>query len=78
MLWLQQMGLVLYWVYDRSENCERSRRLVERTSPLVARAVAASRFRVLRPLVREVTDVLSEFVLPAAAGAAARPRSDQG
>ncbi|MYT48500.1 TetR/AcrR family transcriptional regulator [Streptomyces rimosus subsp. rimosus ATCC 10970] len=78
LLWLQQMGLVLYWVYDRSENCERSRRLVERTSPLVARAVAASRFRVLRPLVREVTDVLSEFVLPAAAGAAARPRSDQG
>ncbi|KOG64916.1 TetR family transcriptional regulator [Streptomyces griseoflavus] len=77
LLWLQQMGLVLYWVHDRSENCERSRRLVERTSPLVARAVAASRFRVLRPLVREVTDVLSEFVLPAAAGAAARPRSDR-
>lgn len=75
LLWLQQMGLVLYWVHDRSENCERSRRLVERTSPLVARAVAASRFRVLRPLVREVTDVLSEFVLPAAAGAAARPAS---
>nr|WP_234347080.1 TetR family transcriptional regulator [Streptomyces rimosus] len=77
LLWLQQMGLVLYWVHDRSENCERSRRLVERTSPLVARAVAASRFRVLRPLVREVTDVLSEFILPAAAGAAARPRSDR-
>ncbi|MFK8848697.1 TetR family transcriptional regulator [Streptomyces sp. Ac-502] len=73
LLWLQQMGLVLYWVHDRSENCERSRRLVERTSPLVARAVAASRFRVLRPLVREVTDVLSEFVLPAAANAASRP-----
>ncbi|WP_078970420.1 TetR family transcriptional regulator [Streptomyces natalensis] len=66
LLWLQQMGLVLYWVYDRSENCARSRALVERTSPLVARALAASRFRVLRPLVREVTDVLGEFLLPAA------------
>ncbi|MFI9047764.1 TetR family transcriptional regulator [Streptomyces sp. NPDC053427] len=65
LLWLQQMGLVLYWVHDRSENCARSRALVERTSPLVARAIAASRFRVLRPLVREVTDVLSEFLLPA-------------
>ncbi|MFF4951552.1 TetR family transcriptional regulator [Streptomyces chattanoogensis] len=66
LLWLQQMGLVLYWVHDRSENCARSRALVERTSPLVARAIAASRFRVLRPLVREVTDVLGEFLLPAA------------
>ncbi|OKI09882.1 TetR family transcriptional regulator [Streptomyces sp. CB02923] len=75
LLWLQQMGLILYWVHDRSENCERSRRLAERTSPLVARAVAASRFRVLRPLVREVTDVIAEFVLPAAAGATARPAS---
>ncbi|MFJ6746879.1 MULTISPECIES: TetR/AcrR family transcriptional regulator [unclassified Streptomyces] len=68
LLWLQQMGLVLYWVHDRSENCARSRRLVERTTPLVARAVAASRFRVLRPLVREVTDVLGEFLLPGDAG----------
>lgn len=64
LLWLQQMGLVLFWVYDRSPGCARSRHLVNRTSPLVARAVAASRFRVLRPLVREVTDVLNEFLLP--------------
>ncbi|MFH8568925.1 TetR family transcriptional regulator [Streptomyces sp. NPDC017993] len=63
LLWLQQMGLVLYWVHDRSPQAARSRALVERTTPLVARAVAASRFRVLRPLVREVTEVLSEFLL---------------
>ncbi|MFI0260516.1 TetR family transcriptional regulator [Streptomyces sp. NPDC017056] len=73
LLWLQHMGLILYWVHDRSENCERSRRLVDRTSPLVARAVAASRFRVLRPLVREVTDVLSEFVFPAPTAPGKRP-----
>ncbi|MFG2227835.1 TetR family transcriptional regulator [Streptomyces sp. NPDC048644] len=64
LLWLQQMGMVLFWVHDRSPDCARTRRLVERTSPLVARAIAASRFRVLRPLVREVTDVLAEFLLP--------------
>ncbi|MET8677773.1 TetR family transcriptional regulator [Streptomyces sp. NPDC004647] len=69
LLWLYHMGLVLYWVFDRSPGCIRSRRLVERTAPLVARAVALSRYRVLRPLVREVRDVLSEF-LPAAAGVA--------
>ncbi|MEU7566063.1 TetR/AcrR family transcriptional regulator [Streptomyces fradiae] len=62
LLWLAQMGLVLFWVYDRSEGAERSRRLVERTAPLVARAVALSRFRVLRPLVRQAHEVVAEFM----------------
>lgn len=67
LMWLNQMGLVLYWVYDRTDNAERSRRLVERTAPIVARAIALSRFRVLRPLVRQVHAVLEEF-LPGATG----------
>ncbi|MER5279881.1 TetR family transcriptional regulator [Streptomyces sp. NPDC002809] len=67
LMWLNQMGLVLYWVYDRTDDAERSRRLVERTAPIVARAVALSRFRVLRPLVRQVYEVLEEF-LPGATG----------
>ncbi|MFG3495267.1 TetR family transcriptional regulator [Streptomyces sp. NPDC047928] len=69
LMWLMQMGLVLFWVYDRSPGTERSRRLVERTAPLAARAIALSRFRVLRPLVRQVHEVLEEF-LP---GAGERP-----
>ncbi|MFF0073351.1 TetR family transcriptional regulator [Streptomyces sp. NPDC005494] len=71
LMWLMQMGLVLFWVYDRSEGTERSRRLVERTAPLAARAIALSRFRVLRPLVRQIHDVLVEF-LPGAGSRGAR------
>lgn len=67
LMWLNQMGLVLYWVYDRTDDAERSRRLVERTAPIIARAIALSRFRVLRPLVRQVHAVLEEF-LPGATG----------
>lgn len=67
LMWLIQMGLVLFWVYDRTEGAERSRRLVERTAPIGARAIALSRFRVLRPLVRQVHEVLREF-LPGTAG----------
>lgn len=63
LLWMQQMGMVLYWVYDRSPGCARTRALVERSAPLVARAVAVSRFRVVRPLVREISAVLGEFLL---------------
>ncbi|MFD7862640.1 TetR/AcrR family transcriptional regulator [Streptomyces sp. NPDC059783] len=67
LMWLMQMGLVLFWVYDRTEGAERSRRLVERTAPIAARAIALSRFRVLRPLVRQIHDVLEEFLPGAAA-----------
>ncbi|MBK0374864.1 TetR family transcriptional regulator [Streptomyces sp. RB110-1] len=71
LMWLMQMGLVLYWVYDRSEGAERSRRLVERTAPIASQAIALSRFRVLRPLVRQVHGLLVEF-LPETATAGAR------
>ncbi|MFJ3998860.1 TetR/AcrR family transcriptional regulator [Streptomyces parvus] len=68
LMWLMQMGLVLFWVYDRSEGAERSRRLVERTAPIAARAIALSRFRVLRPLVRQVHGLLVEFLPGAGTG----------
>ncbi|MEU9982797.1 TetR family transcriptional regulator [Streptomyces sp. NPDC050856] len=76
LMWLMQMGLVLFWVYDRSEGAERSRRLVERTAPIAARAVALSRYRVLRPLVRQVHEVLAEFLPGAVAAKAPRPEAE--
>jgi AcrR family transcriptional regulator len=63
LLWLYHMGIVLYWVYDRSPDTVRTMRLVARATAVVARLVALSRFKVLRPLVREAKDLLSEFVL---------------
>ncbi|MEU6704299.1 TetR family transcriptional regulator [Streptomyces wuyuanensis] len=73
LLWLQQMGLVLFWVYDRSEGCANSRRLVERLAPVTARAISLSRFRILRPLVQETHELLRDF-MPTAAGMAASGR----
>lgn len=77
LMWLMQMGLVLFWVYDRTEGAERSRRLVERTAPIAARAIALSRFRVLRPLVRQVHSLLVEF-LPGAAAAGSQGQDAPG
>lgn len=62
LLWLMQMGLVLYWVYDRTPGAERSRRLVVRATPVVARLIALSRYRVLRPVVRQLHELLLEFM----------------
>ncbi|MYZ09647.1 TetR family transcriptional regulator [Streptomyces sp. SID2999] len=74
LMWLSQMGLVLYWVFDRTENRERSYRLARRGARLTARGVALSRFRVLRPLVLEVHELFNDF-LPGMTKALPAPRS---
>jgi AcrR family transcriptional regulator len=62
LMWLSQMGLVLYWVFDRTEGRERSYRLAERGARLTARGVVLARFRVLRPLVHEVHELFTDFL----------------
>ncbi|MGW0870248.1 TetR family transcriptional regulator [Streptomyces sp. NPDC002740] len=62
LMWLSQMGLVMYWIYDRTEGRERSYRLAGRGARLTARGVALARFRVLRPLVLEVHDLFTDFL----------------
>lgn len=62
LMWLSQMGLVLYWIFDRTEGRERSYRLAERGARITARGVALARFRVLRPLVREVHELFTDFL----------------
>ncbi|MFD8571995.1 TetR/AcrR family transcriptional regulator [Streptomyces sp. NPDC059639] len=62
LMWLSQMGLVLYWVFDSSEGRERSRRLAGRGARLTTRGVALARFRVLRPLVLEVHELFTDFL----------------
>ncbi|MEU9736268.1 TetR family transcriptional regulator [Streptomyces sp. NPDC048002] len=62
LMWLSQMGLVLYWIFDRTPDRERSYKLAERGARLTARGVALARFRVLRPLVREVHELFTDFL----------------
>lgn len=64
LLWLHLMIIVLYWVFDRTEDTERTRAFVARCSPFVAKIVALSRYRVFRPLVRDAVDMIKDFVLP--------------
>ncbi|MDO0926111.1 TetR family transcriptional regulator [Streptomyces sp. TG1A-8] len=62
LMWLSQMGLVLYWIFDRTQGRERSYRLARRGARLTARGVALARFRVLRPLVLEVHELFTDFL----------------
>lgn len=77
LMWLSQMGLVLYWVFDRSKGRERSRRLADRGARLTARGVALSRFRLLRPLVHEVHELFTDFLPGMAQTVATRKKSGE-
>ncbi len=58
LLWLLQMGMVLFWVYDDSPNQQRSRMLVASIVPIVDRLVKLSRLPVVRGLVDDVIGLL--------------------
>jgi hypothetical protein len=59
LLWLGWMGIVLFWVYDRSPGQRRTRRLIDGAVPLVDRLLSLSRLRVLRPALRQVLALLA-------------------
>jgi len=54
LLWLAYMGVILYWVYDRSPSQTKTRTLIDGAVPLIDRLVALSRLRVMRPVTRDV------------------------
>lgn len=61
LIWLYHMGVVLFWVHDRSPDRRNTRMLVERTVPLLDRLIAVSRLRVLRPLTRDVLALIKDL-----------------
>jgi len=67
LLWLYLMGIVLYWVHDRSPGTWKSYRLVDRTVPLVVKLISLARVPILRPLLRHVLDLLADFREPSPA-----------
>ena len=61
LLWLYQMGIVLFWVYDSSEGAARTRLLVQRSVPLVERLLRLSRYRLLQPVTRQTLQLLDDL-----------------
>ncbi|MHB1738780.1 MAG: TetR family transcriptional regulator [Actinomycetes bacterium] len=58
LLWIYHMGLVLFWVHDPSPDQRRTAGLIDRSVPMVDRIVRLSRTRLLRPVTREVLDLV--------------------
>jgi len=58
LLWLSQMGLILFWIYDRSENQARTDRLVDKSLGIVASLLKLSKSPFLRPVRRTAIELL--------------------
>ncbi len=72
LLWLHLMVVVLYWVFDHTPDTERTREFVRRSTPMAARVINLSRYRVFRPVVRDAKGLIQDFILPTLG----RPRGD--
>jgi AcrR family transcriptional regulator len=64
LIWLYHMGVVLFWVHDKSTDCNRTRLLVERTVPLIDRLFSLSRLRVFRPVTRDIVNLIKDLMRP--------------
>ena len=61
LLWTYQMGVILFWIHDRSPGCARTYRLAEHTVDLIARLVAIADLPGVRPVVRRALRLVKEL-----------------
>jgi AcrR family transcriptional regulator len=61
LLWLYEMGVILYWVHDGSPGCENTYALIDRTVPIVERLIGVAKLPVVRPMVRELVSMLTDL-----------------
>jgi AcrR family transcriptional regulator len=58
LLWLLQMGVVLFWVHDQSEDVRRTRALINRVVPLVDRLLRLTRIPGVRGVVNDLVGLI--------------------
>jgi AcrR family transcriptional regulator len=61
LLWLYQMGVVLYWVHDSSRGSKNTYALAERTVPIVVKLVNLARYRLLKGLVGDLLELVRDL-----------------
>jgi AcrR family transcriptional regulator len=57
LIWMYQMGIILYWIHDRSPHQTRTRALLQKSLHLVVRLVQLSGLPLMRPLRRQVIEL---------------------
>ncbi len=62
LLWLVQMGMVLFWVYDASPGRTRTRQLVRQAVPILDKLLRATRIPGVRGIADDVVVLVKSLV----------------
>ncbi|MGA7339926.1 MAG: TetR family transcriptional regulator [Terracidiphilus sp.] len=62
LLWLYQMGLLLYWVYDRSPRQARTEMLFEKTLRMMLLAINLAELPLVKPLIKPLMRPAGELL----------------
>jgi AcrR family transcriptional regulator len=65
LLWTYHMGIVLFWIHDRSAGHVRTWRLMERTVDLIDRLIGVSALPLMGPIRKMVLSLLADLRNPA-------------
>ena len=58
LLWLYQMALIMFWLYDRSPNQQSTRKLLEKSLSLLVNLLRISSLPLMKPLRKSVLDLV--------------------
>lgn len=61
LLWLHEMGVILFWIHDRSAGRERTYRLIDRTCDIVGTLVKLAANPLLKPLRSSALKLVKEI-----------------
>lgn len=64
LLWMYQMGLILFWIYDRSKGQVRTWKLLDKSLPLLISALKLSKLPLMGPVRAAAIDLLSTVLEP--------------
>jgi AcrR family transcriptional regulator len=60
LLWLYQMALIMFWLYDRSPNQERTQRLMEKSLGLLVNLLRLSALPLMKPLRKAALELVDD------------------
>ena len=63
LLWLYQMGLILFWLYDRSEKQQRTQKLMEKSLGLLVTLLRLSGLPLMKPVRKTVLELVETIAL---------------
>ena len=64
MLWLYQMALILFWIYDRSPSQQRTHQLTEKSLGLMVTLIRLSTLPLMKPIRRTVLELVETLATP--------------